>query len=294
MKNNLIKIVFAIGIISIGITFMYNKEAVNYFSTPVFDPMVPKNIEFAGEKTPLEISDVYERLDRELISNVNFHTATTLIIKRANRVFPIIEPILKQYNIPDDFKYLAVAESALINAVSPAGARGVWQFMPITGKEKGLEVNEFIDERYHLEKSTIAACKYLQDAKDKYGNWTLAAASYNAGLHGITKQLEGQSANNYYDLLLNEETSRYVFRILALKQIMENQELYGYKIKDKYNTISCKTLEINYSINNLSEFAKENNINYKILKIHNPWLRDKSLPNNSGKTYYLQIPTEGY
>ena len=294
MKKNIHKIIYTLGILAIGSLFIYKTDAVNYFSTPVSNPLVPKSIEFAGEKTPLKIVDVYERLDREIISNVNFHTATTLIIKRANRVFPIIEPILKQYNIPDDFKYLAVAESALINAVSPAGARGVWQFMPQTGKEKGLEINEFIDERYHLEKSTIAACKYLQEAKDKYGNWTLAAASYNAGLQGINKQLEGQSADSYYDLLLNEETSRYVFRILALKQIMENQELYGYNVKDKYNTISCKTIEINNSIDNLSEFAKENNINYKVLKIHNPWLREKSLPNKTGKIYFLNIPTEGY
>ena len=294
MKKNIHKIIYTLGILAIGSLFIYKTDAVNYFSTPVSNPLVPKSIEFAGEKTPLKIVDVYERLDREIISNVNFHTATTLIIKRANRVFPIIEPILKQYNIPDDFKYLAVAESALINAVSPAGARGVWQFMPQTGKEKGLEINEFIDERYHLEKSTIAACKYLQEAKDKYGNWTLAAASYNAGLQGINKQLEGQSADSYYDLLLNEETSRYVFRILALKQIMENQELYGYNVKDKYNTISCKTIEINNSIDNLSNFAKENNINYKVLKIHNPWLREKSLPNKTGKIYFLNIPTEGY
>ena len=174
------------------------------FSTPVSNPLVPNNIAFAGEKTPLEIADVYERLDREIITNTNYHTSTTLIIKRANRVFPIIEPILKEYNIPDDFKYLAAAESGLINAVSPAGARGIWQFMPQTGKEKGLEINEFIDERYHLEKATIAACKYIQEAKDKYGSWTLAAASYNAGLHGISKQLEGQNADNYYDLLLND------------------------------------------------------------------------------------------
>ncbi|MFY7810424.1 MAG: lytic transglycosylase domain-containing protein [Flavobacterium sp.] len=294
MKKNVRNILSIVGIITISSIFVFKTEIINQFSKPILNPLVPKNIDFAGEKTPLHIADVYERMDREIITNTNFHTSTTLIIKRANKVFPIIEPILKEYNIPDDFKYLAVAESALINAVSSAGARGVWQFMPQTGKEKGLEINDFVDERYHLEKSTIAACKYLQEAKDKYGNWTLAAASYNAGLHGISKQLDGQNADNYYDLLLNEETSRYVFRILALKQIMENQSMYGYHIKDKYSKIESKTIEVNYSIDNLATFAKENNINYKILKIHNPWLRDKSLPNKTGKTYYLEIPTEGY
>jgi membrane-bound lytic murein transglycosylase D len=294
MKKNVRNILSIVGIITISSIFLFKTEIINQFSKPILNPLVPKNIDFAGEKTPLHIADVYERMDREIITNTNFHTSTTLIIKRANKVFPIIEPILKEYNIPDDFKYLAVAESALINAVSSAGARGVWQFMPQTGKEKGLEINDFVDERYHLEKSTIAACKYLQEAKDKYGNWTLAAASYNAGLHGISKQLDGQNADNYYDLLLNEETSRYVFRILALKQIMENQSMYGYHIKDKYSKIESKTIEVNYSIDNLATFAKENNINYKILKIHNPWLRDKSLPNKTGKTYYLEIPTEGY
>jgi membrane-bound lytic murein transglycosylase D len=294
MKKSVRNILSIVGIITISSFFMYKTELVKQLSNPVSNPLVPKTIAFAGENTPLHLADVYERMDREIITNTNFHTATTLIIKRANKVFPIIEPILKEYNIPDDFKYLAVAESALVNAVSPAGARGVWQFMPQTGKEKGLEINEFVDERYHLEKSTVAACKYLQEAKNKYGNWTLAAASYNAGLYGISKQLEGQSADNYYDLLLNEETSRYVFRILALKQIMENPIMYGYDIKDKYSKIQSKTIEVNNSITSLSDFAKENKINYKIIKIHNPWLRDKSLPNKSGKTYLIEIPTEGY
>jgi membrane-bound lytic murein transglycosylase D len=294
MIPNIKNIFFLIGIFTISSIFIFKKDVNKKQITPVLSPVIPEIISFANENAPIAIADVYERLDREIITNVNLHSTTTLILKRANRVFSIIEPILKQYDIPDDFKYLAVAESALINAVSPAGARGVWQFMPQTGKEKGLEINEFIDERYHLEKSTIAACKFIQEAKNKYGNWTLAAASYNAGLYGISKQLEGQSADNYYDLLLNEETSRYIFRILALKQIMENPKLYGYDIKDKYIKIECKTIQIDNSIDNLSNFAKENKINYKILKIHNPWLRDKSLPNINGKLYNLEIPLEGY
>ncbi|MGQ3088647.1 lytic transglycosylase domain-containing protein, partial [Flavobacterium sp.] len=172
----------------------------------------PDKIDFAGEQAPLHIADVRERLDRELLTNANLHATTQLIIKRANRVFPVMEPILKKYNVPDDFKYLAVIESGLVNAVSPAGARGIWQFMPETGKERGLEVNDIVDERYHLEKSTEAACKYLLDAKTKFGSWTLAAASYNGGFGGVNKQITFQGVNNYYDLLLTEETSRYVFR----------------------------------------------------------------------------------
>ena len=175
----------------------------------------PKEIDFAGEKTPLQIYDVRERMDRELLINENLHSSTILIIKRANKFFPIIEPILAKYNVPDDFKYLAVIESSLITAsVSKAGASGIWQFMKQTAVEKGMEVSETVDERYHLEKSTEAACKYLLTAKEKFGSWTLAAASYNGGMAGVSKQIEFQEVNNYYDLLLNEETSRYVFRIL--------------------------------------------------------------------------------
>ena len=177
----------------------------------------PVTANFAGEATPLKISDVKERLDRELIVNINLHASTILAIKRANRAFPVIEPILKKNGIPDDFKYLAVIESGLVNAVSSAGARGVWQFMPETAKERGMEVNDIVDERYNLEKSTEGACSYLLRAKEKFGTWTLAAASYNGGMGGVNKQMDIQKESNYYDLLLTEETSRYVFRILALK-----------------------------------------------------------------------------
>ncbi len=188
----------------------------------------PTNIDFAGEKTPLTISDVRERFDRELLVNSNLDATTKIIIKRANRAFPVIEPILKRYGVPDDFKYLAVIESGLVNAVSPAGARGVWQFMPDTGKERGLEINDLVDERYHLEKSTEAACRYLQDAYKKFGSWTLAAASYNGGVTGVNRQITFQGVDNYYDLLLTDETSRYVFRILALKEIMQHPVQYDF------------------------------------------------------------------
>lgn len=256
----------------------------------------PTAVDFAGESAPLKVTDVKERLDREILINANLHSTTTLIIKRANRVFPIIEPILQKYNVPDDFKYLAVIESGLTNAVSSAGARGVWQFMSDTAKEKGMEVNEIVDERYHLEKSTEAACKYLLSAKEKFGTWTLAAASYNGGMSGISKKIEEQKVTNYYDLALTEETSRYVFRILALKEIMKQPAKYGFSIfsSDLYSQIPTKKIEIDSTINDLTSFAMSQGINYKILKIHNPWLRDKKLLNPTKKKYEIEIPTEGY
>ncbi len=256
----------------------------------------PTAIDFAGEKAPLQIADVRERLDRELLVNANLHSSTILIIKRANRAFPIIEPILKQYGVPDDFKYLAVIESALTNAVSPSGAKGVWQFMPETAKEKGMEVNESVDERYHLQKATEAACKYLVAAKQKFGNWTLAAASYNGGMNGVNTKIVEQQVTDYYDLLLTDETSRYVFRILALKEIMKHPDLYGFEVdkNEMYDNIPTKIIEVDSSITDLAVFAKKQGINYKILKIHNPWLRDKKLSNPTKKKYLIEIPTSGY
>ncbi len=252
----------------------------------------PEKVDFCDEETPLKILDVRERLDRELVVNSNLHGSTILIFKRANRVFPIIEPILAKNGIPDDFKYLAVIESALINATSPAGAKGVWQFMPDTAKEKGMEVNDIIDERYHLEKSTEAACQYILNAKAKLGTWTLAAASYNGGMGGMSKQVSIQKTNNYYDLLLIEETYRYVFRILALKEIMENPNLYGFDMSNEklYPIIETKKIQIDSTINNLTDFAIRQGINYKILKIHNPWLRDTKLENKLKKVYEIEIP----
>ena len=253
-------------------------------------------MDFAGEQVPTYMADVQERLDKEMVTNMNFHTNTTLVIKRANKVFPIMESILAKYGVPDDFKYLAVIESSLVNAVSPAGARGVWQFMPSTAKEKGMEVSEQVDERYHLEKSTEAACKYLIAAKEKFGSWTLAAASYNGGIGGIKTKMEEQQVDNYYDLLLTEETSRYVFRILALKEIMKNADKYGFSIPKEalYYQIPTKKIVVDSSITNLAAFAKSQGVNYKILKLHNPWLRDKMLINDSGKKYEIEIPTSGY
>lgn len=280
-------------IATLGSFFVYGVVSDDTKYSPVGYSL---KMDFAGEEVPTFMADVQERLDKEMITNMNYHTNTTLVIKRANKVFPIIEPILVKYGVPDDFKYLAVIESSLVNAVSPAGARGVWQFMPATAKEKGMEVSDEVDERYHLEKSTEAACKYLLSAKAKFGSWTLAAASYNGGMNGILKKLEEQGVDNYYDLLLTEETSRYVFRILALKEIMSKSEKYGFKIPNEalYYSIPTKKIVIDTSITDLAKFAKTQGVNYKILKIHNPWLRDKKLTVTTGRKYEIEIPTSGY
>jgi membrane-bound lytic murein transglycosylase D len=287
------KIAVLLGVILVSGVFVFSTTSPKKESIHV---LYPKQMNFAGEAVPYYINDVQERLDREMITNLNYHTNTTLVLKRANKVFPVIEPILKQYGVPDDFKYLAVIESSLVNAVSPAGARGIWQFMPETAKEKGMEVNDQVDERYHLEKSTVAACKYLLEAKNKFGNWTLAAASYNGGMGGISKRLQEQEVADFYDLLLTEETSRYVFRILALKEIMQNPAKYGFDMPKEvlYQSIPVKKIEVDSTINNLATFAKSQGINYKVLKIHNPWLRDKKLINKTGKKYELEIPISGY
>lgn len=287
-----VTVVMLSGILVFGISGD-NKEKRVHEGTAMYFPVA---VDFAGEKAPLQITDVRERLDRELLVNANLDATTALIIKRANRVFPVIEPILAKYGVPDDFKYLAVIESGLINAVSSAGARGVWQFMPETAKEKGMEVNDIVDERYHLEKSTEAACRYLLTAKDKFGSWTLAAASYNGGMNGITKKIEEQKVANYYDLGLTEETSRYVFRILALKEIMKQPAKYGFSIfaGDLYAPIPTKKIEVDSTITDLTGFAMSQGINYKILKIHNPWLRDKKLVNPTKKRYEIEIPLQGY
>lgn len=254
----------------------------------------PEKIDFCGEETPLHIPDVRERFDRELVVNENLHGSTILVMKRANKFFPIIEPILAKNNVPDDFKYLAVIESSLTNATSIAGAKGFWQFMPQTAKEKGMEVTDLIDERYHLEKATQAACDYLIKAKEKFGSWTMAAASYNGGMAGLQKQIEFQQELNYYDLLLTEETFRYVFRILALKEIMQNPIKYGYNLPKEslYNAPMVKKIEIDSSITDLAKFAKLQGINYKELKLQNPWLRDRKLDNPEKKKYILEIPVK--
>lgn len=294
MKKDVVKrFALICGVITVSGLFIYATKT-NVAQIAHVD--YPTQMNFAQEEVPTFMADVEERLDREMVTNINYHTNTTLVIKRANKVFPVIEPILAKNGIPDDFKYLAVIESSLVNAVSPAGARGVWQFMPTTAKEKGMEVNDYVDERYDLEKSTEAACSYLKEAYAKFGSWTLAAASYNGGMSGVQRQLESQKVNSYYDVLLTEETARYVYRILALKEIMRNPQKYGFEIPPHalYSEIPVKKIEIDSSVTDLADFALSQGINYKILKIHNPWLRDKSLPNKSKKKYQIAIPTSGY
>lgn len=257
---------------------------------------LPEKLEFASEKVPLENFDVRESLDREMLSVANFHSQALLYIKKTTRYFSIIEPILRKYEIPDDFKYLALAESGFLDKiVSPSGAVGIWQFMKGAAIENGLEVNEEVDERYHIEKATEAACRYLKNSYHLYDNWTMVAASYNAGISGVGRQIEAQDSRNYYDLLLNEETSRYVFRILALKMIIGEPEKYGYKVSDeeKYPVIPVSEVKVTGSIKNFTDFARSNNINYKLLKQFNPWLRQTGLKNAKKKTYILKIPEVG-
>lgn len=260
----------------------------------VFALNAPGKMTFAGEEVPLHLLDAKEKLDRELLVNTYWQSQTMLLIKRSNRWFPVIEPILKQNNVPEDFKYLALIESGLTQVVSPVGATGVWQLMKDAAKERGLEVNREVDERYHVEKSTQAACDYLNEAKEKFGSWTLAAASYNMGITGVSKQLDRQIATNYYDLVLNEETSRYMFRILAAKLILSDPRSYGfvYRDKDLYPPLKFKEVAVVQTVDNLAEFAFEHGINYKALKYLNPWLRDNYLPNSSGKEYQVKIPLE--
>ncbi len=256
---------------------------------------LPAQLDFAGESAPIQLPDIKERADKEFLVNTYWQSNTILLIKRSHKYFPIIEPILKQQGIPDDFKYLAVIESGLQNVTSPAGAKGFWQIMPYTGKELGLEINSEVDERYHLEKATYAACAYLKKSYEKFGSWTLAAAAYNGGNGGIYTRLDKQSVGSYYDMHLGEETGRYVFRILAVKSILQTPTNYGFFIQESehYKPIPVSYITVDDKINDLAVFAKEKNINYKILKIHNPWLVSTTLQNASKNTYNLAIPLKG-
>lgn len=259
----------------------------------IFAIVQPEELNFAGEEVPIQSPEIWERLDKELLKNIYWQSSTMLFFKKANKYFPIIEPILKKNNIPDDFKYLAVIESGLDNVVSPAGATGFWQILKGTAREYGLEVNASIDERYNLEKSTESACLYLHDAYKRFGNWTMAAASYNMGKNGVRKRMSKQGTNNYYNLYLNSETARYIFRIIAVKEIMENPKKYGFifRAKDLYVMPEYKTINVDSTIANLNDFANIHGLNYKLLKQFNPWLRVSSLPDESRKMYVLKIPT---
>jgi len=252
------------------------------------------NFYFAGEKVPTEIFDVRERLDRELLVNSYWHSATVQNIKLSNRFFPEIERILAEQGVPDDFKYLAVAESGLRNATSSAGAKGFWQFLKSTGKEYGLEINDEVDERYHLEKSTKAACKYLKKQKAKLGSWTLAAAAYNAGSRRIQENLSQQGMSSYYDINLNEETGRYVFRIMALKTILSDPTRFGFQIEaDQKYAPHTDMVNISYKEEgtlDIKNVALNNGLSYRLLKVYNPWLLDSKITMSGRKEYFIQVP----
>ena len=300
MKNRIDKrITIGIGCFLILVMFLLisSKTPTSRYFDSLIQKIVPIPLDskyyFADEIIPIENFDVSERLERELLSNTYQHTSTILHLKLAKRYFPFIEEVFEKEGIPDDLKYLAVAESSLRNSMSSAGAKGFWQFMNPTAKELGLEVTEFVDERNHFEKSTFAACQYLKKIRQKFGSWTLVAAAYNMGPNGLQSAIEEQKEDNYYDLNLSDETNRYVFRILAIKEIMQNPEKYGfymdsnvgYEKMDKYKSVVVDT-----TIESLADFAHDHGITYRKLKLYNPWLLKSSLPNKTRKVYEIRIP----
>lgn len=304
IKNRLNYIISGF-VISVLLLFIFNFDSPNSSVSKnsntqfpqgykVVSPYIPEQLSFCNESVPLENIDVSERVEREFIVQTYYHSASVLYLKRVNRWFPIIEKILKEKGVPDDFKYLALAESGLANVVSPAGATGFWQFMKETGRKYGLLINKEVDERYNMEKSTYAACDYLLDAKEKFGNWTLAAASYNKGQNGITNQLSRQKATNYFNLVLNAETSRYIPRIIALKYVMGNPKTYGFDIKEEqlYPPYKTYKLKLDTAVTHFADYAKLNGVNYKTLKLFNPWLRDNYLTNKQKKRFFVTLPKQ--
>ena len=283
-------------ILLVGSSFLQPNSAFKSYGlsdpSKVFALDIAENYSFAGETVTMDEQDLRERMDKELLVNTYWQSNMMLMIKRSNKYFPTIERILKEEGVPDDFKYLAVIESGLENVNSPAGAKGFWQIMKTTGREMGLEVNSNVDERYHIENATRVACTYLKKAKKKLGSWTLAAASYNRGVSGINRLLEKQQVETYYDLLLNSETRRYVFRILAMKEILSNPTRYGFvfEVQDLYTEIPVYTVEVDTAISNIARFAKTMGVNYKQMKIHNPWLLQNHLNNKSRKLYHIKLP----
>ncbi len=279
--------------------FYYGNEVNTVETYPqdykIVTPPVPSELDFCGEDVPLYNTDIKERIEREFIVNTYWHSATVLLLKNANRWFPVIEPILEKNGIPDDFKYMCMIESNLSNVVSPAGAVGFWQLMKGAAKKYGLDVNGEIDERYNVEKATEAACKYLKDAYQKYGNWTMAAGSYNMGMNGVENQMDRQKTNNYYNLVLNEETTRFVARIISMKIIHQNPERYGFFIPedDLYEPLQTYTVKINSGVKHFADFAHRHKINYATLKYFNPWLRENYLTNRKKKIYEIKLPVKG-
>ncbi|KAA6352202.1 Membrane-bound lytic murein transglycosylase D [termite gut metagenome] len=302
-KKNINLIAIFVFVTGVSIPFLCGHTKLNTKSSiatekeisyRVYSIDVPEKAEFAGQTIDLSRYDLRERMDRELMAFTYMHSSTMLMIKRANRYFPVVESILKENGVPDDFKYLMAIESNLnIEAYSPVGAVGLWQFMPTTGKEYGLEINKNIDERYNIVKATRAACKYFKDSYTKYGDWLAVAAAYNGGQARITAELQRQKANTAVDLRLVEETSRYIFRLMAVKLVFSDPKSFGFLIKKEhlYPPISYEEVKVNESIADLADFAKIKSITYAQLKDANPWLRDFSLENKSQRTYILNIPT---
>jgi hypothetical protein len=307
IKSNIKSLAFGLVLLCLGISvFIINQsfrsftrtyqagsqEDSAFFNKPY---KLPDNVNFAGERMPLGNFDTRESLDREILTSAYRHSSTIMIIKRANRYLPVIEKILKENDIPDDFKYLVAAESEFSNMVSPAGATGFWQIMPETGREAGMEINNVVDERYNIEKSTQFACSFFKKSFEKYGNWTLAAASYNGGRAALDEQISIQKENNYYDLLLAEETARYIFRAVAYKIVISDPQSYGFNIdkSDLYPELNYYEVKIDTAISDFSAFAKSYGTNYKMLKFLNPWLRKPYLTPKPNKEYFIKIPSEG-
>mgnify|MGYP001149936747 CR=1 FL=1 len=295
MKNNLFTVFIAAGLI-LGTVALISSSTdgvhpVEARPSTVKPFELPKDISIAGESLPLERLDVQESLDREILVNSYWQSNNLLMLKRSEKWFPVIEPILKKQGIPEDFKYLALIESGLQDIVSPAGAAGPWQIMKTTGREAGLIINSEVDERYHMEKATIAACQYLKEAYDKFGNWTLAAASYNMGMSGTQRRLEEQRVSSYYDLRLNNETARYVYRIAAVKHIHEHLDTYGYiyHSTEGYFLPDFDTVAVNESVESWIDWSLKQGITYKNLRMYNPWIRSSKLTNSSNNTYFILV-----
>ena len=302
MKPSRFFTLFFCSIFLIGLSFFSFERINSSFIISYGEPStykvhalhIPSQVEFAGEIMQLDEADLVERMDKELLVNTYWQSNTLLMMKRANKFFPEIERILKEEGVPDDFKYLALIESGLENLRSPAGAKGFWQILRTTGKEYGLEVNANVDERYHLELSTRMACAYLKKAKERLGSWTLAAASYNRGITGINRILDKQQADNYYDLLLGTETKRYIFRILAVKEIIQAPERFGFYVEKAqlYSPLAYRTIPVDTAITNIARFSGQMGVSYKTLKIYNPWLLQNHLNNKSRKLYHIALPIE--
>lgn len=274
---------------SVGLQEKYLEENFKEFNLNI-----PPDLNFAGEPVPIEDFAVREKIDKEFVRSSFWTSKSTYHIKRAMRWFPVIEPILAAQNIPEDFKYIAMVESGFTNSVSPKGATGFWQFVESTGANYGLEINEFVDERFNVEKSTLAACKFIKDAHKEFGSWTLVAAAYNRGIGGISKQIEKQGYDNYYNLYLNTETARYIFKILAIKEMITRPKHYGYKHDfTKGKGLITKNIQIDSTITDLQKFSQHIQVDYHLLKLLNPWILQNKLPNPDKKHYTIKLPLKG-